>query len=601
MWIVGCAINYNSKINKSREQGSLSENRQTIESYPGLSTTWGVLGTFFGITIGLVFFDPKDLDKSIPILLGGLSTAFFTSLCGMIGSIFLQRKVNKLYDEIDNGEDSDDLRTAVKNLSVMVNNNFMRVYNLQNQQMQNFATILNQMDKNLVAMTTATTDGFTQMGKDFNSYTKDNKKILNNIESKVAKDIKPILESINENIDNDKSEQLINVIRNDIETIVSRELDTLASSASSMNDSLSHIDDRVGEISTICEASTAIQKKTLDETTRSSEVITGIKDDIETMVTTELVTLTKASAKVDGDLNHIDDRVGELSTICEASSAIQQETLDETKRYSEVLRGEVDEIEIKMGETNKLLTAKFDEFSELLKKSNTEALVEVMSELTKQFQKQMNDLISKLVKENFDQLNKSVDKLNKWQKENKEMITELTSQYKNMSDNFKDDSVALNKVKDDTQELVGEGGKLSQLIAQLNKVMIDDTKFTEITKKLADTAELTNKNMVAFDDSTNKLNQWIRKQREFKEAVDALINKLEDINKIKDYSETFWKDTKKGMNESVGIINTGAKSLNDQLRDLDQHFYNRLNATLAELDACIQAMINRNDDGTNIA
>lgn len=58
-----------------------------------------------------------------------------------------------------------------------------------------------------------------------------------------------------------------------------------------------------------------------------------------------------------------------------------------------VLRSEVDEIEEKMKETNNLLVGKFDEFSELLKKSNTEALVDVMKSVTEEFQKQMNSLI----------------------------------------------------------------------------------------------------------------------------------------------------------------------------------------------------------------
>ena len=83
-----------------------------------------------------------------------------------------------------------------------------------------------------------------------------------------------------------------------------------------------------------------------------------------------------------------------------------------------------------MDKTNSLLERKFDEFTELLKKSNTEALVEVMKEVTAEFQKQMDALISKLIQENFDQLNKSVERLNQWQQENKEMIASLTKQYK---------------------------------------------------------------------------------------------------------------------------------------------------------------------------
>lgn len=54
---------------------------------PNLLTSIGILGTFVGIVIGLMAFDPKDIDNSISLLLDGLKTAFITSLVGMGSSI----------------------------------------------------------------------------------------------------------------------------------------------------------------------------------------------------------------------------------------------------------------------------------------------------------------------------------------------------------------------------------------------------------------------------------------------------------------------------------------------------------------------------------
>ncbi|MBL3601400.1 MAG: MotA/TolQ/ExbB proton channel family protein [gamma proteobacterium endosymbiont of Lamellibrachia anaximandri] len=50
---------------------------------PNLLTSIGILGTFVGIVIGLLAFDPADIDNSISLLLDGLKTAFITSLAGM--------------------------------------------------------------------------------------------------------------------------------------------------------------------------------------------------------------------------------------------------------------------------------------------------------------------------------------------------------------------------------------------------------------------------------------------------------------------------------------------------------------------------------------
>jgi len=54
---------------------------------PTLLTTLGILGTFFGIVAGLLAFDVNNIDGSIEGLLGGMKTAFITSLVGMFLSI----------------------------------------------------------------------------------------------------------------------------------------------------------------------------------------------------------------------------------------------------------------------------------------------------------------------------------------------------------------------------------------------------------------------------------------------------------------------------------------------------------------------------------
>ena len=150
----------------------------------------------------------------------------------------------------------------------------------------------------------------------------------------------------------------------------------------------------------------------------------------------------------------------------------------------------------------------------------------------------------------------------------------------------------ITKVKDDTTSLVSEGGKLRKLIDALNKVIIEDEKFLKLTTDLQKTADLSKSNMESFDKSTNALNEWVRKQRNFVDGVTALIEKLDEINKINDYNEQFWQNTKRSLEEGVGFLSQGSQTLNRQLTDLDRQFYARLSTTLAELDTCIQAMVN---------
>lgn len=88
---------------KQKRDNKLISKRRWIEQLPSFISTLGVLGTFIGITIGLYFFNTDDLDQSIPKLLSGLKTAFFTSLAGMIGSLVLSKIVNSSFDENDGG------------------------------------------------------------------------------------------------------------------------------------------------------------------------------------------------------------------------------------------------------------------------------------------------------------------------------------------------------------------------------------------------------------------------------------------------------------------------------------------------------------------
>ncbi len=61
---------------------------------PRMASIAGVLGTFVGITWGLLNFDssPEAMQNSVTNLLGGMTTAFFTSIIGMGMSLWLKNE-----------------------------------------------------------------------------------------------------------------------------------------------------------------------------------------------------------------------------------------------------------------------------------------------------------------------------------------------------------------------------------------------------------------------------------------------------------------------------------------------------------------------------
>lgn len=508
---------------KFKKSDKLLANRRVVEYFPTFVSTLGVLGTFYGITVGLLAFDTADLDKSIPGLLDGLKTAFFTSLAGMIGSMILSAFISKKQDEKDGGVS--DINQAAGTICQAV----QQMSDLNKQTIEKLASQMKEQEKDRKAF-------YRTMGD-----VMDNVKASQALIATTLGGIKTAQESSSSALDS-----LV---------ILQRSQD---SSLAAIKESSAGMVESIGNL----EEATAAQ--------------------------TESIQAVAKSANETAEFTH---HVPEILDVLSGMSGTQDTISEQVLKLKDILDAEVDQIERSIDKTNELLERKFDEFTELLKKSNTEALVEVMKKVTEEFQKQMDALISKLIQENFDQLNKSVERLNQWQQENKEMISSLTRQYREMATNFEATSTSLDRVKDDTQTLVSEGGKLRQLVDALNEVIVNDEKFIKTAEHLQKTAELSQSNMESFDESTKSLNEWVRKQRNFVDGVQMLIEKLEELSKIKDYNEQFWAGTKRSLEEGVGMLNRTSQTLRTSLTDIDRQFYNRLNTTLAELDTCIQAMI----------
>ena len=62
------------------------------ETGPAILTSIGIFGTFLGVAIGLWGFDSTDIQGSVPKLMDGLKTAFWSSIAGLLGSLTLKAR-----------------------------------------------------------------------------------------------------------------------------------------------------------------------------------------------------------------------------------------------------------------------------------------------------------------------------------------------------------------------------------------------------------------------------------------------------------------------------------------------------------------------------
>lgn len=105
---------------------------------------------------------------------------------------------------------------------------------------------------------------------------------------------------------------------------------------------------------------------------------------------------------------------------------------------------------------------KLESFEQTLAKSNSEVLAKAMEDATAEFSRKMNDVVERLVKENFDQLNKSVENLNTWQKENKEAMESLREAHQQARESLAETSKHI-------KEIYGKNGKVEDLITKLEE------------------------------------------------------------------------------------------------------------------------------------
>lgn len=62
----------------------------TANYSPSILTSIGIFGTFLGVAIGLAEFNTAAIEDSVPALLEGLKTAFWTSIAGLLGALSIK-------------------------------------------------------------------------------------------------------------------------------------------------------------------------------------------------------------------------------------------------------------------------------------------------------------------------------------------------------------------------------------------------------------------------------------------------------------------------------------------------------------------------------
>jgi len=96
------------------KKGYQNVNQNYLDLIPSMFTTIGILGTFGGIAFGLLGFETKDIEGSIPKLLDGLKTAFYASIAGIALSIIFSKIIAFIKNKNEKGVLSDETNAINK-------------------------------------------------------------------------------------------------------------------------------------------------------------------------------------------------------------------------------------------------------------------------------------------------------------------------------------------------------------------------------------------------------------------------------------------------------------------------------------------------------
>jgi len=101
---------------------------RTVNAAPSILTSVGIFGTFLGIALGLMNFNAADVEASVPQLIEGLKTAFWSSIAGLLGAMTIKmRHVLNHVRGMDGsvqvtGATMDDLATLLGDIRLLLKN-----------------------------------------------------------------------------------------------------------------------------------------------------------------------------------------------------------------------------------------------------------------------------------------------------------------------------------------------------------------------------------------------------------------------------------------------------------------------------------------------
>ena len=616
------------------------DNKEKRNFYINLLPILGVIGTFLGICLGLANFDSTEIESSVPQLLQGLKTAFWTSFIGTSWAVFLNiRYSSKDKEENDEEEEVSLLKLQIEELQKL-NGNF---YNLAEENKKEKDSLY-QINKEILDGIKANNIMQEQLSQieDLKAIkqelillnqkqdTRDEilNKVLDSLNSSklILEDINSLKEILNTTVENQNTrDEYLNKILDNmnssksiLENILSFKeiLNLILEKQNNKDEPIKLILEKFEKLQENSNLQVEVLKKIEDYTFSLDDIYNSLVDLIEKADAqiSQLENLEKLNI-LEEIKNNIDSQLEDISV---TNSNILTK-LDSLEKYDSNIFANssksldfISSIHTKVEEyknifsnfmdnstrENSELILAFKEFSNYMLEENSKAFIEALNKTIRDF----NINLVETFGSNFKQLNEAVAKLLDWQEHYKDTI-ELTTEnqktifnsFRNIEielDNFNQKTKGINTVVSElslaTKEALEQNYRLNdslEVIAQLdNQVKELLPNFMKINSNLDD-------NLKTFSEETNKITDELK---DFTSNLGLSLDKsknqvnklLEDI--IKSFSATIEK-SEENNKEIVRSTSEKIKALNDEL---DKNIKEKIN----KIDNFLKEQVQKTDN-----
>lgn len=212
-----------------------------------------------------------------------------------------------------------------------------------------------------------------------------------------------------------------------------------------------------------------------------------------------------------------------------------------------------EELITKIQESNKKLADNLATFGKNLATSNHDALLEALKEVIEDLNFGFRDTLGLLVKQNFSELTNSIDSLNNWQMENKAYIEDFARRYEKIVQYTEDMNTNLEKIVTTNANLLSQNGKLHNIVDSLNSVMVQDTKFREITSNLNNASSNIKESLNQFSTDLQNTKNQLEGITNLRANIELLNDQLSNLRNIDIDEERLYmqgiKETMASMDE----------------------------------------------------